>query len=86
MGNSEFETKAIELVKNYYKKELNTDLKKENIYVVWLTKVLQNNKALISTNVQDTRYFEITYNGDKKETYIDCYVKEKNICKKDKEE
>lgn len=86
MGNSEFETKAIELVKNYYKKELNTDLKKENIYVVWLTKVLQNNKALISTNVQDTRYFEITYNGDKKETYIDCYVKEKNICKKDREE
>lgn len=86
MENSEFEARAIELVKDYYKKQLNKDLEKEDIYIVWLTKVLQNNKALVSTNIKDTRYFEITYNGDKKETYIDCYVKEKNICKKDKEE
>lgn len=86
MGNNEFEKKCIELVKKYYEDELKTNIKYDDIYIVWLTKVLQNNKALISTNIKDTRYFEITYNGDKKETYIDCYVKEKNICKKDKEE
>ena len=86
MGNNEFGNKCVDLVKKYYKDELKTNIEEDDIYIVWLAKVLQNNKALISTNIQDTRYFEITYNGDKKETYIDCYVKEKNICKKDKEE
>lgn len=86
MKSNEFENKCIELVKDYYKKELNIEIEKYNIFVVWLTKVLKNNKALVSTTIPDTRYFEITYNGDKKETYIDCYIKEKNICKKDEEE
>ena len=86
MGNNEFEKKCIELVKKYYEDELKTNIKEDNIYIVWLTKVLQNNKALLSTTIKDTRYFEITYNGDKEETYIDCYIKEKNICKKDKED
>lgn len=51
---------------------------KEDIYVVWLSKVLQNNKALLSTTYPDTRYYEITYNGDKNEFYFDTYVKEIN--------
>lgn len=51
---------------------------KEDIYVVWLSKVLQNNKALLSTTFPDTRYYEITYNGDKNEFYFDAYVKEIN--------
>jgi hypothetical protein len=25
-------------------------------------------------------YFEATYNGDKKEMYLDAYKKEKNVC------
>ena len=51
---------------------------KEDIYVVWLSKVLQNNKALLSTTYPDTRYYEITYNGDKNEFYFDAYMKEIN--------
>lgn len=51
---------------------------KEDIYVVWISKVLQNNKALLSTTYPDTRYYEITYNGDKNEFYFDAYVKEIN--------
>jgi hypothetical protein len=39
---------------------------------------LQNNKALLSTTVPDGRYYEITYNGDKHEAYLDTYVKESN--------
>lgn len=83
MGNNEFENKCIELVKKYYEEELKTHIEKEEIYIVWIVKALQNNKALISTSKKDTRYFEITFNGDKKETYIDCYTKEKNICVKE---
>ena len=51
---------------------------KEDIYLVWISKVLQNNKALLSTTYPDTRYYEITYNGDKNEFYFDAYVKEIN--------
>lgn len=61
-------------ISNYYKGEVRSD----EVYVVWSCKTLQNNKALLSTNELDTRYFEITYNGDKDEFYFDCYVKEKN--------
>ena len=46
-----------------------------NIFVVWISKVLQNNKALLSTTTDgDTRYYEITYNGDE-DCYFDAYDK-----------
>lgn len=52
----------------------------EDIYVVWSCKTLQNNKALLSTPIPDGRYYEVTYNGDKKEVYLDCYKKVLNVC------
>ena len=50
----------------------------DDVYVVWFSKTLQNWKALVSTNVSDGMYYEVTYNGDKKETYIDSYKKWQN--------
>ena len=50
----------------------------DDVYVVWFSKTLQNWKALVSTNVSDGMYYEVTYNGDKKETYIDAYKKWQN--------
>ena len=40
---------------------------------------LQNNKALLSTDVPDGMYYEVTYNGDNKEFYLDAYKKWENI-------
>ena len=54
-------------------------LKIEDVYVVWFSKTLQNWKALVSTNVSDGMYYEITYNGDKNETYLDAYKKFENV-------
>lgn len=41
---------------------------------------MQNNKALASTNVADGMYYEITFNGNKREVYFDAYEKRENTC------
>lgn len=51
-----------------------------DVYVVWSCKTLQNNKALLSTTLSDGMYYELTYNGDKKELYFDAYKKFENRC------
>lgn len=58
----------------------------EDVYIVWICKILQNNKALVSTNLKDGMYYELTYNGDKKELYLDAYMKHENKCIKLEEE
>ena len=45
----------------------------DDVYVVWLNRTLQNNKALLSTTIADGMYYEVTYNGDKNEMYFDAY-------------
>ncbi len=52
---------------------------KDDVFIVWSCKTLQNNKALASTTVSDGMYYEITYNGDKDEAYIDAYKKWENF-------
>lgn len=51
---------------------------KDCVFVVWYCKTLQNAKALLSTTVSDGMYYELTYNGDKKELYLDAYKKWEN--------
>lgn len=54
----------------------------DEVQVVWQTKVLQNNKALLVVPGASPEifklYFEITYNGDKEEYYLDVYKKQEN--------
>ena len=52
----------------------------DDVYVVWMCKTLQNSKALLSTTLFDGMYYELTYNGDKKELYLDAYKKFENKC------
>ena len=54
-------------------------ISEEDVYIVWSCKTLQNFKALASTTVPDGIYYEITYNGDKNETYFDVYKKLENF-------
>lgn len=57
------------------------EIKPEDMYVVWFCKTLQNWKALVS-GVHIEEYIEVTYNGDKDETYVDVYRKDCNRCLK----
>ena len=74
---------ARRIVKEYYNAHAdvtdNNQISVRDVYVVWFAKTLQNWKALVSTNVGDGMYYEITHNGDKNETYVDVYKKWENF-------
>lgn len=60
-----------------------TDGKKittEDVFIVWMCKTLQNSKALVSTTLPDGMYYELTYNGNKDQLYLDAYKKFENRC------
>lgn len=84
MGTDKFLYLCKLAVADYFnnRKDKTDDVKisSENVFVVWSCKTLQNNKALLSTTVPDGMYYELTYNGDKKELYMDAYKKWENIC------
>ena len=48
------------------------------VYIVWKCKTLQNWKYLISSTLMDGMYYELTYNGDTNEWYLDAYKKFEN--------
>lgn len=76
--------RAKELVVRYFNEQSertdNFKLTKDDVFIVWFCKTLQNWKAMVSTTVSDGMYYEVTHNGDKNETYLDAYKKWKNIC------
>ena len=85
-----YQEKAKQIVIDYYNEHVeitdNKKLKESEVFVVWFSKTLQNWKALVSTTISDGMYYEVTYNGDKKETYLDAYKKWENVCVKDEED
>ena len=83
MDNEAMLKKAKQLVVNYYNSRVEKtddfEITEENVFIVWFCKTLQNWKALVSTTVSDGMYYEVTYNGDKHETYLDAYKKWENV-------
>jgi len=83
MGNKDFFNLAVSAVVAYYNDRADkTDRKEiteEDVFIVWASKTLQNNKALLSTTVSDGMYYELTWNGDKEELYLDAYKKWENV-------
>lgn len=79
----DYQNLAKQIIVDYFngKKDKTDDfvLTMDNVYIVWFCKTLQNWKALVSTTVPDGVYYEVTYNGDKSEIYLDVYKKWENL-------
>jgi len=80
-----FKQKVFEYVLEHLDKtdEASKTFSINDVYIVWASKTLQNWKALLSTDLPDGMYYECTYNGDKKEMYLDAYKKFDNKTIKD---
>jgi hypothetical protein len=76
---------AKRIVRRYVEEHLDKSdkeiaLTQKEPYFVWKCKTLQNWKYLLSTDLHDGMYYELTYNGDKQEWYLDAYKKFENRC------
>lgn len=83
MNELDFRNYCKEIVADYVNRHMDITDKKQitedDVFIVWMCKTLQNNKALVSTTLFDGMYYELTYNGDKKEIYVDAYKKWENF-------
>lgn len=84
MNEKDFTAVVRQMVADYTNEHLdvtdNTIIGSDDVYIVWQCKTLQNSKALASTTLSDGMYYEITYNGNKREFYLDAYKKFENRC------
>ena len=82
MNSNRFIEKAKHIVydycTNYFDKTEKMYFTQNDVFVVWFCEVLQNWKALVSTTLNDGTYYEVTYNGDKEEYYLNVLIS----CKK----
>ena len=83
MNEKEFVALVKKTVADYANQHLDkTDGKRiteDDVFIVWMCKTLQNSKALASTTLFDGMYYELTFNGDKQELYVDAYKKWQNF-------
>ena len=57
-------------------------ISEDDVFIVWMCKTLQNSKALASTTLFDGMYYELTFNGNTNELYVDAYKKWENFAVK----
>lgn len=81
-SNQEIMQKIREIVVEYTNTHMvSYRITTDDIYIVWFCKILQNWKALAASNLKDSMYFELTYNGDEDEIYVNIYRKWINFTK-----
>jgi len=76
------QNEAIEMVRN----RANSMLSKSqypngipfDVHVVWCGYILENEKYLLTTDLPDGKYYEVTYNMYTNEMYLDEYVRVHN--------
>lgn len=80
-----FDYVSAELEKKEHDGPIDSFFSIDDVYVVSFTFVLGNWKALVSTMRPDQKYYEVTYNMPREETYLDVYQKFWNHVIKDED-
>lgn len=73
LANKFDERYAVLYVMNYLS-DYGIVVDKEDVFIVWSCKTVQNRKYILGNRVTDD-IFELTLNGDDREVYIDVYRK-----------
>ena len=68
--------RALQIMLNYIRKQVSGEFE---IFTVWKAKILNNCKYIFKVDRIDGRIYELTYNGQKNEWYLDAYKKLENI-------
>ena len=71
--------RAVNIVRDYIIAHMEDTTESFTTYIVWKSKILQNWKYLIASSLHDGMYYELTYNGDMDEWYLDAYKKIDNL-------
>ena len=83
MNEKEFVALVKKTVADYANEHLDKadgkQITEDDVFIVWMCKTLQNSKAMASTTLFDGMYYELTFNGDKQELYVDAYKKWQNF-------
>ena len=83
MNGKDFVALVKKTVAEYANKHLDKadgkQITEDDVFIVWMCKTLQNSKALASTTLFDGMYYELTFNGNKGELYVDAYKKWENF-------
>lgn len=78
IGTDEFVKMAKQAVYDMAKETFdptdNVEFTIDDVYFVMCTFVLGSIKGTFSTNITDGKYYEVTYNAEKSEMYIDQYA------------
>ncbi len=75
------DTVAMDIVHNYIIDHLDksdSEVPNFEVFIVWKCKALQNWKWLLASTLPDGMYYELTFNGNKGEYYLDAYRKVEN--------
>ena len=79
MNKTEYmDDKAKSIVRSYVKDHMSGPCRFD-VLITWKSKTIQNYKYLLITTLFDRHYFELTYNGDKGEWYLDVYLKKEHL-------
>lgn len=77
-NRANYQEKALAIVKQIVDNKF-VHVPRYHLYIVWFCKTLKNWKALVTTSLEDGMYYEVTYDGEKKQCYVDSYAKTDNI-------
>ncbi len=78
MNSYEFCVAAKNAIIQKVKEIYNEDYKIEDIQVVWMVHLLGFKKGIYIDNGKNNRIYEVTYNRDRNEMYVDMYEKRIN--------